>query len=145
MFKIENPTKANPSLLLKNKIASLEEKCRSLLVNQHKSLYHRMKEILDDDCHVTKWMLCLISLLSWLNWIGSKKSRSSIKMWSYAKRHWVQEEGVNILLKTHSFILYKLIHAMFLLRFGKNKAKKILAIARIFFSRFLPQLKILLY
>ncbi len=53
MFKIENPTKANPSLLLKNKIASLEEKCRSLLINQHKSLYHRMKEILDDDCHVT--------------------------------------------------------------------------------------------
>ena len=54
MFKIENPSKANPSKLLKNKINSLEDKCRSLIQNQYKSLYHRMKEILDDDCHVTE-------------------------------------------------------------------------------------------
>lgn len=45
--------KANPSRALKDKVASLEEKCRSLLINQHKSLYHRMKEMLDDDCYVT--------------------------------------------------------------------------------------------
>ncbi len=49
MLKIENPIKSNPNKLLKSKILSLEEKYRSLLQHQFKSLYHRLKELLDDN------------------------------------------------------------------------------------------------
>lgn len=47
MFKLDNPTKANPSKLLKGKILSLEEKCQSLMRHQHKSLYRRTKQNID--------------------------------------------------------------------------------------------------
>ena len=53
MIKIDNPIKANPNKLLKSKIQSLEDKCRLLLQNQYKSLYHRIKELLDDNYHET--------------------------------------------------------------------------------------------
>ena len=53
MMKIDNPIKANPNKLLKSKIQSLEDKCRVLLQNQYKSLYHRIKELLDDNYHET--------------------------------------------------------------------------------------------
>jgi hypothetical protein len=53
MLKIDNPVKANPNKLLKSKIQSLEDKCRVLLQNQYKSLYHRIKELLDDNYHET--------------------------------------------------------------------------------------------
>lgn len=53
MMKIENPIKANPNKLLKSKIQSLEDKCHVLLQNQYKSLYHCIKELLDDNYHET--------------------------------------------------------------------------------------------
>ena len=53
MLKIDNPIKANPNKLLKSRIQSLEDKCRVLLQNQYKSLYHRIKELLDDNYHET--------------------------------------------------------------------------------------------
>jgi hypothetical protein len=49
MLKLDNPIKSNPNKLLKSKILSLEEKYRSLLQHQFKSLYHRLKELLDDN------------------------------------------------------------------------------------------------
>ena len=53
MFKQDNPVKVNPNKLLKSNIQSLEDKCRVLLQNQYKSLYHRIKELLDDNYHET--------------------------------------------------------------------------------------------
>lgn len=53
MMKIDNPIKANPNKILKSRIQSLEDKCRVLLQNQCKSLYHRIKELLDDNYHET--------------------------------------------------------------------------------------------
>ena len=53
MMKINNPIKANPNKILKSKIQSLEDKCRVLLQNQYKSLYHRVKELLDDNYYET--------------------------------------------------------------------------------------------
>jgi hypothetical protein len=53
MFKQDNPVKVNPNKLLKSKTQSLQDKCRVLLQNQYKSLYHRIKELLDDNYHET--------------------------------------------------------------------------------------------
>ncbi|KAJ1515711.1 hypothetical protein HMI54_005375 [Coelomomyces lativittatus] len=53
MMKIDNPIKANPNKLLKSKIQSLKDKCRVLLQNQYKSLYHRIKELFDDNYQET--------------------------------------------------------------------------------------------
>ena len=47
MRKQSNPVKANISKVMKSKIQSLEDKCRLLMKNQHYSLYHRLKDILD--------------------------------------------------------------------------------------------------
>jgi hypothetical protein len=34
---------------MKTKIQTLEDKCRSLMKNQHRSLYHRLKDMLNED------------------------------------------------------------------------------------------------
>ncbi|OAJ36817.1 hypothetical protein BDEG_20945 [Batrachochytrium dendrobatidis JEL423] len=60
MLKIDNPVKSNPNKLLKSKIQSLEDKCRVLLQNQYKSLYHRIKELLDDSYHETSDTIYLL-------------------------------------------------------------------------------------
>ena len=49
MRKLKNPVKANISKVMKSKIQNLEDKCRSLMKNQNRSLYHRLKDILEDD------------------------------------------------------------------------------------------------
>ena len=60
MFKLDNPTKSNPSKILKSKIQTLEEKCNRLLQNQYKSLYHRIKELLDDNYFETEDTIYLL-------------------------------------------------------------------------------------
>ena len=49
MLKQANPVKANISKIMKSKIQSLEDKCRELMKNQHRALYHRLKDLLDND------------------------------------------------------------------------------------------------
>ena len=49
MRKLKNPAKANIPKIMKSKIQNLEDKCRELMKNQHRSLYHRLKDILDND------------------------------------------------------------------------------------------------
>ena len=53
MFKLQNPTRANITQLMKSKINSLEDTCRKLIQNQHRPLYHRIKEILNENFHET--------------------------------------------------------------------------------------------
>ncbi|KAJ2991049.1 hypothetical protein HDV02_004007 [Globomyces sp. JEL0801] len=53
MFKSENVNKANINKSMKNKILTLEEKLKKLMNNQSKSLYRRIKELLDDNCYET--------------------------------------------------------------------------------------------
>jgi hypothetical protein len=53
MFKCENLNKANINKSMKNKILTLEERVKTLMNNQSKSLYRRVKELLDDNCYET--------------------------------------------------------------------------------------------
>lgn len=48
MLKVDNIKKANINKSMKMKIHTLEDKVRRLLLSQHKSLYHRIKELLGD-------------------------------------------------------------------------------------------------
>ena len=48
MLKADNIKKANINKSMKMKIYTLEDKVRRLLLSQHKSLFHRIKELLGD-------------------------------------------------------------------------------------------------
>ena len=48
MLKVDNIKKANINKSMKIKIHTLEDKVRRLLLSPHKSLYHRIKELLGD-------------------------------------------------------------------------------------------------
>jgi hypothetical protein len=48
MLKVDNIKKANINKSMKMKIHTLEDKVRRLLLSQHKSLFHRIKELLGD-------------------------------------------------------------------------------------------------
>lgn len=53
MFKCENLNKANINKSMKNKILTLEERLKKLMSYQSKSLYRRIKELLDDNFYET--------------------------------------------------------------------------------------------
>jgi hypothetical protein len=48
MLKKDNPNKANITKLMKSRINELEESVKQLLQQQHKSLYQRIQDLLDE-------------------------------------------------------------------------------------------------
>ena len=50
-LKIEHPHKANAMKLMKNRLMNLQEENRRLLEQQHKSLYQRIKDLLNEKTH----------------------------------------------------------------------------------------------